>query len=552
MPADQPQLIAVALDCARRGDFKGMSDICRHVLHADPDQPDALHCMGLLQQRIGDVETAVQSHERAVHGRPDKAEYRHALGLAYRTAGRIADAIEACEAAIRSDAEFVDAYVDLGRIFLARGDYRNALSRLREAVERRPADPKLHVTLGKALAVAGDRKGAMDSFRRTIAMAPATGSAWLGIGDLEQSGGHRPTAMTAFAEGIAHDPRYAGNYLRLADLLFTIGQTGDAIDCIKRGIAQNPGTPALHVALARLLLRTGKYTEAWPHYEKRLQLPSHASEMRRFVQPPWDGSDPTGMTLCVHCEPNASETIVFLRYLEPLAERGARIILRCPPALRHLLTTLATPAGVRGTDEALPPFDRQTWLGSLPQLLGMSDPADLAPAPAGLSRGSAVNLWAARSADLAPPIIGVHWRNASARALDEPHRLLEAMSSVDGSLIALQDRTVREEIETSGLLERVTQVGAGLEAGGDIVANIAAAALHCDIVVTVDSAIAHIAAALDRRTVVLINGSEEFWWPADRDDFPWYRSLHLHRRADGESDAQFLDRLLALLRERSA
>jgi hypothetical protein len=271
--------------------------------------------------------------------------------------------------------------------------------------------------------------------------------------------------------------------------------------------------------------------------------------MRRFVQPQWDGSDPTGMTLCVHCEPNASETIVFLRYLEPLAERGARILLRCSPALRHLLTALATPAGVRSTDEPLPPFDRQTWLGSLPQLLGLGNPADLVPAPAGFGRGSVANRWADRHNDLARPVIGVHWRNANARALDEPHRLLEAMSSIDGSLIALQDRMVREEIETSGLLERVTQVGAGIEAGGDIVSNIAAAALQCDIVVTVDSAIAHIAAALDRRTIVLINGSEEFWWPADRDDVPWYKSLHLHRRSDGESDKQFLDRMLALLRE---
>ena len=549
MPADQPQLLVVALDCARRGDFKAMSDICRHILHADPDQPDALHCMGLLQQRIGDFETAIQSHERAIHGRPDNAEYRHALALAYRSAGRIADAIEACEAAIRSDAGFVDAYVDLGRIFLVRGDHTNAISRLREAVERRPADPKLHVTLGKALAVAGNRNGAMNSFRRTIQMAPATGSAWPAIGDLELSGGDRRAGMIAFAEGIAQDPHCTGNYLRLAPLLLSYGETGGAIDCIRRGVALNPDTAALHVALARLLLRTGQYREAWPHYEKRLQLPPHASEMRRFVQPLWDGSDPTGMTLCVHCEPNAGETMLFLRYLEPLAERGARILLRCPPALRHLLAALTTPASVRGTDEALPPFDRQTWLGSLPQLLGMGDPAELAPTPPGLSRGSAVNRWSERCADLAPPIIGVHWRNASARALDEPHRLLEAMSGVEGSLIALQDRTMREEIETSGLLERVTQVGAGLEAGGDIVANIAAAALHCDIIVTVDSAIAHIAAALDRPTIVLINGSEDFWWPADRNDVPWYRSLHLHRRAEGETDTQFLDRLLAPLRE---
>lgn len=546
-PPDQPQLIRVAFDCAKRGDFKGVSEVCRHILQADPEQPDALHCMGLLQRQTGDTETAVRSHERAVSGRPDNAEYRNALGLAYRAAGRIADAIDAYEAALRTDADFADAYVNLGVIYLERGDHRNAIARFRAAVERRPSDPQFHVALGRALAAAGDSAAAGESYRRALSIAPTIGPAWAGIGDLHLAAGDERAAMTAFADGIASDPRDAGNYLRLAPILLALGQTTDAVGCLRRGVDQNPGSVPLHVALARVMLRAGLWDEAWAHYERRLALPLYLNEMRRFVQRPWDGSDPAGMTICVHCEPSAGESIVLLRYLEPLAERGAQIVLRCPPPLRHLLSSLTVPVAVRSTDEALPPFDRQTWLGLLPLLLKQPNPGALPTRPVGFGAGNATARWAERCAGLPRPIVGLHWRSMSARALDDPHRLLMTVAQSACGLIALQDRTVGPEIQKSGLVERMIQVGAELSEGGDIVADIAEAAEQCDLVITVDSAIAQIAATLGRRTIVLIRGSEDFWWPAGGSDVPWLGDVHLHHRRHRETDEQYLERLKPLL-----
>ncbi|MEX1108014.1 MAG: tetratricopeptide repeat protein [Dongiaceae bacterium] len=546
-PPDQPQLLSVALDCARRGDFKGTSEICRHILQADPEQPDALHCMGLLQRQTGDTETAVRSHERAVRGRPDNAEYRNALGLAYRAVGRIADAIDAYEAALRIDAEFADAHLNLGVIYLERGDHRNAIVRFRAAVERRPSDPQFHVALGRALAAAGDSAPAMESYRRALSIAPNIGPAWSGIGDLHLAAGNERAAMTALADGIANDPRDAGNYLRLAPILLALGQIRDAVDCLRRGVDQNPGSAPLHVALARVMLRAGLWGEAWAHYERRLALPLYLNEMRRFVQRPWDGSDPAGMTICVHCEPSAGESIVLLRYLEPLAKRGAKIVLRCPPPLRHLFSSLTVPVTVRSTDEPLPPFDRQTWLGLLPLLLKQPNPGALATRPAGFDAGSATARWAERCARQQRPIIGLHWRSTSGGALDDPHRLLMMVAQWAGSLISLQDRTVGPEIQKSGLVERMIQVGAELSDGRDIVADIAAAAGQCDLVITVDSAIAQIAAMLGCRTIVLIRGSEDFWWPAEGTDVPWLGDVHLHRRSHRETDEQYLERLKPML-----
>ncbi|MEX0807121.1 MAG: tetratricopeptide repeat protein [Dongiaceae bacterium] len=548
MPSpDQPQLLAVALDCARRGDFKGMSEICRQILQGDPEQPDALHCMGLLQRQTGDTEIAVRTHERAVRGRPDNAEYRNALGLAYRAAGRIADAIDAYEAALSIDAEFVDAYLNLGVIYLERGDHRNAIARFRAAVDRRPSDPPFHVALGKALSAAGDSAAAMESYRRALSIAPNTGPAWSGIGELYLAAGDERAAMTALADGITNDPRHEGSYLRLAPLLLALGQSRDGVDCLRRGVEQNPGSALLRVALARVMLRAGLWDEAWVHYERRLALPPYVTEMRRFVQPLWDGGDPAGMTICVQCEPSAGESIALLRYLEPLAERGARIVLRCPPPLRQLLSSLKVPATVRSTEDALPSFDQRTWLGSLPLLLKQPDPGALAPRPTGFGVDNAATRWAKRCAEIQRPIIGLHWRGTSAGAVDDPHRLLMTVAQSPGSLIALQDRTVGPEIERAGLVERVIQVGAELRHGGDIVADVAAAAAQCDLVIAVDSAIAQIAATLGCRTIVLIRGNEDFWWPAEGCTVPWIGDVHLHRRRHRETDDSYLERLQPLL-----
>ncbi len=543
-PQSQPQLLEIALDCARRGDFAGMAEICRGILATDPNQPDALHCMGLLHRRTGDIAASVDCHERSVRGRPNHAEYRNALGLAYRAANRVADAIDAFESAIRIDPAFIDAYVNVGQSHFGRGDFRNAVARFRDAIERKPAMARLHVALGRGLAAQGDERGAEASFRRALTLEGDTGPAYSGLGDLFLASGEPAKALDAFRGGIESDPQDPGNYLRATPLLVKLDRIDDAIELLQDGLKRTPGVAVLHVALARLLMRQERWQDCWHHYARRLLVPPLVNARHRFVQSLWDGRNPKGLRLCVHFEQSLAESLALLRYLEPLLEAGTEIVLRCPALIRATLEPLAPRITVCGPGDTLPSFDRHTWLASLPQLLGRPDPSKLPAAPQGLETLAESARWHSRCEALPRPLVGLHWRSPSgSQVFADARQLLSAFSTFEGGLIALEDRTAAPEIAAAGLIERMVHVGAELSNESDIGSEIAKAAAQCDLVVSVDSPIVQTAGLLRRPTLALLDGNEAYPWPLDRVETAWFPTVGLLRKHQTDDDTAYVARI---------
>lgn len=544
-PQSPPQMIEIALACARRGDYAGMADICRSILAREPNQPDALHCMGMLHRRTGDIAASVDCHERSVKGRPNNADYRNALGLAYRTASRAADAIDAFEAAIRIDPAFTDAYINVGQTHFSRGDYRAAVARFRDGLERKPAMALLHVALARGLAAQGDRRGAETSYRRALTLEGGAGPAHAGLGDLYIASGDTARALESFQDGIAGDPLDPGNYLRALPLLLEFDRIDDAIALLEEGLRRAPAVAALNIALARLLMRQERWQECWPHYERRLSVPPLLNARHRFAQPMWDGRDPKGLRLCVHFEQSIAESLALLRYIEPLVEAGAEIILHCPALIQATLAPLQPRISVCGPDDSLPAFDRHVWLASLPTLLRKPDPSELRATLPGIGILAQSAIWRARCAGLERPLIGLHWRSpARSQLFADPRQLLSAFAAFGGSVIALQDRTASADIAEASMSERVVHVGAEIESDGDIACEMAQAAAQCDLVVSVDSPIVQTAGLLGTPTLALIDGSEEFPWPLERARSAWFPSVNILRKPRAESDTAFIGRII--------
>ena len=543
-PNSPPQLLEIALDCARRGDFAGMAEICRGLLRTDPNQPDALHCMGLFHRRSGDIAACVDCHERSVKGRPNNPEYRNALGLAYRAANRNADAVDAFETAIRLDPSFTDAYVNVGQVHFARGEFRNAVTRFRDAIERKPTVALLHVALGRGLAAQGDSRGAEASFRRALTLEGGAGAAWSGLGDLFLASGDTSRALDAFKDGIEADPNDPGNCLRAVPLLVKLDRIDEAIELLQEALKRTPGIAVMHVALARLLMRQERWQECWPHYERRLHIPPLSNARHRFVQPLWDGGNPKGLRLCVHFEHSLAESLALLRYLEPLSDAGAEIVLLCPALIRATLAPLGPRITVCGPNDSLPPFDRHVWLASLPLLLERPDPSQLPATPQGIEMLADSAQWRHRCESLPRPLVGLHWRSPSGSSVFADARsLLSAFSTFRGGLIALQDRTAAADIAEAGMVDRMVHVGDELVGNADIGCAIAEAIAQCDLVVSVDSPVVQTAGLLRRPTLALIDGGEAFPWPLDRLETGWFPTVGILRRHPGNDDATFIGRI---------
>jgi hypothetical protein len=331
----------------------------------------------------------------------------------------------------------------------------------------------------------------------------------------------------------------------MAPMLVGLGQSDAAFHTLDEGVRQSPGTAGLQVALARMMLRREEWRDGWLRYERRMSMPPLVNEQHRFPQPFWKGTDPRGKRLCVHFEPGIGESLALLRYLDPLLETGAEIILRCHPMLERLLQPLAQRMTIVAFDDAPPEFDLQIWLGSLPFRLRLPDPSGLAPMPAGFANPPELARWHERCAQLPQPLIGLHWKSPTGASVFEDMRnLLATFAPYEGGLLALQDPSAREDIASVGTLDHLVHVGAELDSdAADIFCELAGAALQCDLVVTVDSPIAQLAAMLGRPTLLLVDGSEDFFWPIDAAGTGWFEQITILHRHHDDDDAGFVDRI---------
>jgi hypothetical protein len=307
-------------------------------------------------------------------------------------------------------------------------------------------------------------------------------------------------------------------------------------------LQHQPGNAEAHWNRGLLHLQQGRYAEGWPGYEWRWQV-AHLSvsrQRRPFSQPLWLGrEDLAGKTILLHAEQGLGDTLQFCRYADMVAARGARVILEVPPALLELMRTLAGPAEVLARGAALPPFDVHCPLMSLPLAFGTT--LATVPAPASYLRADAAKA-AAWDGLLGPGDrlrVGVAWRGSQAHKDDDRRSIDFAVFA--GALspacefVSLQDR---HRPEDAALLAAspVRDYGSRLADFSDTAALCAAV----DLVITVDTSIAHLAGALGKPVWILLAANADWRWLLGRTDSPWYPSARLIRQQPGESWAAVL------------
>jgi hypothetical protein len=286
--------------------------------------------------------------------------------------------------------------------------------------------------------------------------------------------------------------------------------------------------------------------------EWRWQLPGYTSEGEAFFRTFWDGGNLAGRTILLHDEQGFGDTIHHARFLPLVKARGGRVILRCQPALGRLL------AGLDGADqvlgiargEPLPAFDVHAPLMSLPHLLGTTlatIPANvpyLRPSPDDVTR------WAARLAadpDLPDFRVGLVWAGSPLHANDSRRSLsldaLEVLAQPGASFYSLQKDAAAAAAATPPAGLRLIDLGPNLH---DF-AETAAAVSRLDLVITVDTAVGHLAGALGRPVWLLLSAVHDTRWMTEREDTPWYPTMRLFRQRPGETWGPVLQRVRAEL-----
>lgn len=464
---------------------------------------------------------------------PDAAAHNQ-RGYELHLDGRFPQAEAAYREAVRLDPGYAEAWSNLGLVLQAQRRLADAESCQQQALRLAPDYPEAHNNLGLAQYEQGRVAEAENSFRGALRLRPGYANAMTNLGTALQSLNRLDEAEACYRQALTLGARPAQVLNNLGLLLQERGRPEEAEAACRQSLAHAPGGADARTNLALILLLRGDYEEGWREYEARWEVGSMAA--RGFAQPRWSGDQPLqGKTILLHAEQGFGDTLQFCRYAPLVAQAGGRVVLEVQPALCRLLASLPGVAAIIPAGEALPAFDLHCPLMSLPLAFGTTLHTVPADVPYLRADPSGVAAWRERLAGVPGRRIGLVWGGSS--RLDQPHAAaidrrrsmpLEALAPLAGvtgcSFVSLQLGAPARQPAPPGL--HLHDPTAELRDWADTAALVAA----LDLVISVDTAVAHLAAALGK-PVWLLNRYDTCWrWLLGRDDSPWYPTLRQFRQ----------------------
>jgi Flp pilus assembly protein TadD len=438
------------------GRFAEAEQIYREILAAEPDNPDALHLLGMLAHDTGDSETALGLIGRALSLNPFVCHYHSNLGNVFQSLGRYSEALLCYEEAIRLARDMPEPHNNMG----------NALRHL----------------------------------------------------------GRYEEAARCFLEAIRLRPDYFQAFRNLGDTLSAAAMYEDAAACYQQALRLGPDIPETHVALAYAWMTAGNLKDGWREYEWRWKT-AHAPVID-FAQPRWDGSPLEGKTILLWAEQGLGDTLHFIRYATLAAEAGGRVVVECQSGLAELVETVAGVQRAIVYGNPLPEFAVQAPLQSLPAICGTTLETIPARVPYLSVRPEWRARWQGRTGGAGGLKAGLVWAGNPLNPNDAnrsiPSRCFAPWKELPGI------RWFSLQKNPPGALPPL--------AIDDLSAEIldfrdtAALVEQLDLVISADTAVAHLAGALGKPVWTLLPFAPDYRWMIGRDDSPWYPTMRLFRQ----------------------
>ncbi len=552
---------------------------CQQALAADPNHADTLHLMGLVAVRAKQYDHALEWISRAIRLEP-KPDYLTNLGATLLNLGRREEALKAFDTAVQLKPLDADLWRNLGNILidverpadailsfqhalklnprhwdaankaahlLYRSDrFEEALACLNLCDELQPGQfPTLQM---RALTLHKLRRfeEALADNTRALAARPDDAEALNNRGVILRMLKRFDEAVANYDRALASRPGYAEALYNRGLALDELKRFDEALASYDRAVRARPDYVEAHWNEALLRLLTGDFSRGWAKYEWRWKNQSLALTKRNFAQPLWLGEDAIdGKTVLLHSEQGFGDTIQFCRYVPLVAARGARVIVEVAAPLQDLMSDLAGATQVIPRGTPLPDFDYQCPLLSLPLAFGTRLETIPAPTPYLHAPAQASKAWQARLGPKTRPRIGLAWSGNAAHKDDQNRsiglRFLSPLLDTGATFVSLQKDVRDADAAVLGERDDILHFGDALKDFSDTAALIS----NLDLVISVDTSVAHLAGALGKPVWVLLTYVPDWRWLLDRDDSPWYPTARLFR----QNDARTWDDAIARVRE---
>lgn len=460
-------------------------------------------------------------------------------------AGRWAETERLCGAVVAVQPDHFDAAHVLAAAQAAQGKLDLALASYDRALALRPDFAEVISNRGTCLERLGRLDDALASYQRALALRPDFFDALYNLGNVLCTLGRHAEALAAYDRALAVRPSHADALNNRGQALRELMRYDEALASYDAAIAVAPRHAMAHCNAAALRLLLGDFRRGWADYEWRWQKASVVRFDRKFPQPLWRGEPVAGRTILLHSEQGLGDTIQFCRYVPLAAARGARVIFEVEPPLFGLMSRFSDVAQVVPKGGALPPFDLHCPLLSLPMAFG-TELATIPAAPAYLGAPAPQSEhWRARLAGLRRPRVGLVWAGNPKHERDRERsialRALLPLLDVEASFVSLQKELRPDDAAVLQQRRDILAAGGVLRDFSDTAGLVSA----LDLVISVDTSVAHLAGALGKPVWILLTYVPDFRWLLDRDDSPWYPSARLFR----QDATRMWDSVIARLRE---
>lgn len=589
-PQEAQALFVAGLSRHQTGDLEAAASLYREVISGFPAHTDALHMLGVSHYQRGQHQQAVDLIGQALRQNDSVAAYHCNLGNALKALGRLDEALTAFETALRLAPDHALAHSNRGNTLLQLNRPHEALAAYDVAVGLRPDYAEGHCNRSRALMALDRPAEAAAACEAALHLRPDLAEAYASLGGARRRMGQMQVALDAFDAALRLRPDQARTHCDRGAVLAALGRTEDALaaldtalhlqpdsaeaycnqgfalmdanrpdaamDAYRTAIRLQPDLAEAHFNLGMALLLQGNFASGWTEYDWRWRCSGWpGGSPRHQTLPPWRGEGSiAGQTLLLWSEQGLGDTLQFARYVPLVAALGGSVVLEVQPALAPVLAPVLSSPAVRviATGDPVPPADRQCPLLSLP--LALRTTLETIPPP--LTLQADPDRAAAIRGSLPPGRlrIGIVWQgnphHHNDRNRSVPLSRFAPLAALPGiTLVSLQKGAGTEQLAAIPPDFAVHSPGPDYDAGD--FAETAATLLAVDLLITVDTAIAHLAGSLGRPAWVLLPAQPDWRWLTERDDSPWYPSLRLIRQPEsGDWDSVFAQ-VVALIRQYS-
>jgi len=543
----------------RQKNFNGAIRCYLKAAQIKPDFVEVHYGAGLAYQALDKLDDAIASYDKVIRLNPAYAEAHNNKGKIYKHKGDLAKALACFQQAAELKPDSAEAYFNLGDTLCALGQMEAAIENFNQALRCRPDMFEAHNNLGNALKAQGNLEAAVESYRQAVRLNPDLAEVYYNLGNALRLKEAFEDAITNFRQALQLKPHYAEAFNNLGLVYKNQGYLNQATENFSQALRVNPDLAEAHWNRAFTYLLKGNFEDGWKDYDWRFQQAKWQTLYpHRYSGPRWNGSNCEGKTIFVHDEQGLGDTLQFVRYLPTTKARCGKIIfetrkelidlLQGFPGIDTLVIRSSQPAATENWDFYIP-------LLSLPKVFSTTLKTIPSHVPYIYADSKKVEYWKHRLIGNGFKV-GIVWAGRPMHSDDRNRscalKQFLSLSGIHGiQLIGLQKGEAVKQVNDVGTETGIVNLGKEFEDFTDTAGVIQ----NLDLVISVDTAVAHLAGAMGKAVWVLLPFIPDWRWMMNRDDSPWYPTMRLFRqkaRGDWESVFERVETELRMLVEHSA